>query len=64
LPWQYYKTRQDNYIHATDEVIGVLEKVNAILEFAGVQFEVESDLSFFNKLRFSSVIHLKVLSQR
>lgn len=36
LPWQYYKTRQDNYIHATDEVIRVLEKVNAILEFSGV----------------------------
>lgn len=50
LPWQYYKTRQDNYIHATDEVIRVLEKVNAILEFSGVA--VLSLIEFFPNSEF------------
>lgn len=53
LPWQYYKTRQDNYIHATDEVIRVLEKVNAILEFSGVavlSLSFSLTQSFFSQL--------------
>lgn len=53
LPWQYYKTRQDNYIHATDEVIRVLEKVNAILEFSGVA--VLSLIEFFSNSVSSAI---------